>query len=292
MVRSSRQGRSHLVRENQSNVEEFKKFKVATHKSRVRYKEDSYDQMLFKDLVQEFPLQQKNNAKYESVESDTQVVILQVLPHGTPCFQHRHAKCWHRLRRVSACCNFPFRQNWFPVQNSKTFASWGTTQWCRHWHGSMASAIAIAEKRCAKLQNSTRCSRASKPRVMENTCNNIWFRNQFHPGSVRIRWRYLRFSNLWASCVDFSISENSRRLWLSDIPCWKGFLANLDATGKFFPALWKISAAPNAVPAKVWALTGKEMAARKSALWELSWTFSSETATAFLSFSGRPVRKL
>ena len=30
-------------------------------------------------------------------------------------------------------------------------------------------------------------------------------------------------------------SENSRRLWLSEIPCWKGFPANFDAAGKFFP---------------------------------------------------------
>ena len=31
-----------------------------------------------------------------------------------------------------------------------------------------------------------------------------------------------------------SKSENSRRLWLSDIPCWKGFPAIFDASGKFF----------------------------------------------------------
>ena len=30
-----------------------------------------------------------------------------------------------------------------------------------------------------------------------------------------------------------SNSENSRRLWLSDIPCWKSFPANFDAAGKF-----------------------------------------------------------
>ena len=41
-----------LVSENQFNVEEFKKFKVATHESNVRYQEGSYDQMWFKDLVQ------------------------------------------------------------------------------------------------------------------------------------------------------------------------------------------------------------------------------------------------
>ena len=29
-------------------------------------------------------------------------------------------------------------------------------------------------------------------------------------------------------------SENSRRLWLFDIPCWKNFLANFDAAGKLF----------------------------------------------------------
>ena len=34
-----------LIRENQFSVEEFKKFKVATHESSVHYKEDSYDHM-------------------------------------------------------------------------------------------------------------------------------------------------------------------------------------------------------------------------------------------------------
>ena len=50
-------------------------------------------------------------------------------------------------------------------------------------------------------------------------------------------------------------SENSRRLWLSEIPCWKGFPANFDAAGKFFP---DFPAARNAMHAKVWALSGNE----------------------------------
>ena len=50
-------------------------------------------------------------------------------------------------------------------------------------------------------------------------------------------------------------SENSRRLWLSKIPCWKSFRANFDAAGKF---LTDFPAARNAIPAKVWALSGKE----------------------------------
>ena len=29
--------------------------------------------------------------------------------------------------------------------------------------------------------------------------------------------------------------ENSRRLWLSEIPCWKAFSGTFDAAGKFFP---------------------------------------------------------
>ena len=63
-----------LVREDQVNPEAFKKFKVATHDSSVHYKKDSYDQMLFKDLVQKFLLQQKNNVKYEPAESDSHIV--------------------------------------------------------------------------------------------------------------------------------------------------------------------------------------------------------------------------
>ena len=51
------------------------------------------------------------------------------------------------------------------------------------------------------------------------------------------------------------ISENSRRLWLSEILCWRSFRANFDAAGKF---LNDVPAARNAIPAKVWALSGKE----------------------------------
>ena len=47
-------------------------------------------------------------------------------------------------------------------------------------------------------------------------------------------------------------SENSRRLWLSEIPCWKSFPATFDAAGKFFTDF------PAAIPAKVWAFSGKE----------------------------------
>ena len=42
---------------------------------------------------------------------------------------------------------------------------------------------------------------------------------------------------------------------MSEIRCWKSLRANLDAAGKFctdFPA------ARNAIPAKVWAFSGKE----------------------------------
>ena len=50
-------------------------------------------------------------------------------------------------------------------------------------------------------------------------------------------------------------SENSRRLWLSEIPCWKSFPTNFGAAGEFFT---DIPAAPNAIPAKLWAFSGKD----------------------------------
>ena len=43
--------------------------------------------------------------------------------------------------------------------------------------------------------------------------------------------------------------------WLSEILSWKGFPANFDAAGKLFP---DFPAARHAIPAKVWALSGKE----------------------------------
>ena len=63
-----------LTREDQFKLEEFKKFKVAVHESSVVHKEDSYDQMLFKDLVRKFLLQQRNQVTFESSESDSRVI--------------------------------------------------------------------------------------------------------------------------------------------------------------------------------------------------------------------------
>ena len=63
-----------LTREDQFKLEEFKKFKIAVHESSVVHKEDSYDQMLFKDLVRKFLLQQRNQVTFESSESDSRVI--------------------------------------------------------------------------------------------------------------------------------------------------------------------------------------------------------------------------
>ena len=63
-----------LTREDQFNLEEFRKFKVAVCESGVLRKEDSYDQMLFKDLVRRFLLQQKNQVTFETSESDSRVI--------------------------------------------------------------------------------------------------------------------------------------------------------------------------------------------------------------------------
>ena len=61
----------------------------------------------------------------------------------------------------------------------------------------------------------------------------------------------------------------------------RGFPADFDAAGKI---LSDFPAAQNAIPAKVWLLSGKEMAAGKSArLQERSWTFSFETTATFFS---------
>ena len=80
------------------------------------------------------------------------------------------------------------------------------------------------------------------------------------------------------------IRKLERRLWLSEIPCWKGFPANFDAAGKCFP---DFPAAQNAIPAKVWALSGKEKQLLENwpRLRERCWIFSSETATTFLRSS-------
>ena len=62
-------------------------------------------------------------------------------------------------------------------------------------------------------------------------------------------------------CNPCTISKHSRRLWLSESPCWKGCPANSKAAGKFHP---HFPAARNAIPAKVWALSGKGKVAAPS----------------------------
>ena len=63
-----------LTREDQFKLEEFKKFKVAIHESGVQHKEDSYDQVLFKDLVRKFLLQQRRQVTFESSQTDSRVI--------------------------------------------------------------------------------------------------------------------------------------------------------------------------------------------------------------------------
>ena len=77
MVKHSRQEPKNyhsLDQGRQVQCSKFRKFKIATHEPSTNYKESSYDQMLFKDVVQKFVLQHKNNVKYESAESDSHVV--------------------------------------------------------------------------------------------------------------------------------------------------------------------------------------------------------------------------
>ena len=62
-----------LTRQDQFKLEEFKKFRIALHESSVVHKEDSHDQMLFKDLVRKFLLQQRNQVTFESSERDSRV---------------------------------------------------------------------------------------------------------------------------------------------------------------------------------------------------------------------------
>ena len=74
-----------------------------------------------------------------------------------------------------------------------------------------------------------------------------------------VAWKFqsrkeiLKCFNLWAlrSCF----SENWRRLWLSEIPCWTKFSGKFRGCWKFFT---DFPAARNAIPAKVWAFSGKE----------------------------------
>ena len=81
-------------------------------------------------------------------------------------------------------------------------------------------------------------------------------------------------------------SENSSRLWLSAIPCWKSFPANFEAAGQFFT---DFPAAPNGKCYPSQGLgsfrQGKWLLENRPRLRERSWIFSSETATALLSFS-------
>ena len=81
-------------------------------------------------------------------------------------------------------------------------------------------------------------------------------------------------------------TENSRRLWLSEIPCWKSF------SGKF-RRCWKIlhrfSGSAKCYPCQGLGIfrQGKRLLENWPRLRERCWIFSSETATAFLSSSDK-----
>ena len=83
---------SELTREDQFKLEEFKKFKIAVHESSITHKEDSYDQMLFKDLVRRFLLQQRNQVTLESSETDSRVI------HSPDPLQDRNLQLRERLQ--------------------------------------------------------------------------------------------------------------------------------------------------------------------------------------------------
>ena len=55
-----------LTGEEQLNITELKKLKVAAHESSAVYQESSHDKMLFQDLVQKFLLQQKKQKKEQA----------------------------------------------------------------------------------------------------------------------------------------------------------------------------------------------------------------------------------
>ena len=73
--------------------------------------------------------------------------------------------------------------------------------------------------------------------------------------------------------------ENSRRLWLSETRCWKNFPANFDAARKFFT---DYPAAQNAIPAKLWAFSGRKIGL---AFGHTPGFSALRPPTAFLSFS-------
>ena len=77
------------------------------------------------------------------------------------------------------------------------------------------------------------------------------------------------------SLTSLARSDDSQKVPLScgsEIPCWKGFPAIFDAAGKLFPG-----------SAKSYPCQG--LLEKRPLHRERSWSFSSETATAFSSFS-------
>ena len=93
------------------------------------------------------------------------------------------------------------------------------------------------------------------------------------------RFGPLGFASLQISCPPFRNSKLLRRLWLSKIPCWKGFPAKCDSAGKFFP---DSPAARHDIPAKVWALSGKE-----NGCWTKNTTALYYTITVVIHCLGR-----
>ena len=88
---------------------------------------------------------------------------------------------------------------------------------------------------------------------------------------------------------DSPLSENSRRLWLSEIPCWKGFSSKFRRCWKM---ILRFSGSAKCYPCQGLGTfrQGKRLLENWPCLRERCWIFSSETATAFLSSSDTWIR--
>ena len=78
-------------------------------------------------------------------------------------------------------------------------------------------------------------------------------------------------------------SENSRRLWPSEIRCWKSFPANFDR--RYWKIIPRFSGSAKCYPCQGLGIfrQAKWLLENRLRLRERCWIFSSETATAFLS---------
>ena len=101
-----------LVREEQLNVTEFKKFKVAAHESSINYQENSYDRMFFGNWFRSFCINLRTRSSMNHQKWKLKLFTLQVFFQNQQLLQPRERLHNHLQQNLQSMFRFNRRQDY------------------------------------------------------------------------------------------------------------------------------------------------------------------------------------